>query len=94
MSPCVKSAILSLTFLAGVASIAYAQSENVAALPPASSVATPGAPSFAPPTAVLGPDPGAAWNAPSSETRSVTRPVQSSRYLEPVRNPDHGGDSD
>jgi hypothetical protein len=95
MSAFARSAILSLILLSGVASIAYAQSENVAALPPEAPVAIPAAPALlASQTAVLGPDPGGLWNPPNSETRPVTRPVQSSRYVEPPRVPDHGGDSD
>jgi hypothetical protein len=95
MSAFARSAILSLTLLSGVASIAYAQSENLAALPPEAAVAIPAAPALnATPIAVLGPAPGGLWNPPNSETRSVARPVQSSRYVEPVRTPDQGGDSD
>ena len=76
MSPLVKSTILSLGLLAGAAASAYAQSENIAKLPPAAAVTPPPA-AAAPSTVFLGPDPGTAWPAGQSNTGTFqTSPQQ------------------
>ena len=81
MSPLVKSAVLSLGLLAGVAASAYAQSENIAALPPdANATAAPQGAVVAPSAKYVGPDPGATWSA----AEKSTGPVQpSAKYVGP-----------
>ena len=90
MSHLTRSAMLSLALLSSIASTAYAQSENLAALPPAPTVAAPApvtAP-FAPAAAQLGPEPGGLW------TPSRSQPTIQTSVMTPVRISDHGGDTD
>jgi hypothetical protein len=72
MSPLVKSAVLSLGLLAGVSVSAFAQSENIAALPP-NAPATPAPQSVivAPSPRYVGPDPGITWSAKEKNTGPV-----------------------
>jgi hypothetical protein len=65
MSSLVKSAILSLSLLAGGAVAAHAQSDNIAALPPGAAV-TAHAP-IGPSVPYPGPNPGKSWNAAGSQ---------------------------
>lgn len=72
MSSIAKAAVLSLTLVAGFAAVAYAQSSNIASLPPdtappATTVISPVAPSAAYP----GPDPGRGWYAQEQQTQAV-----------------------
>ena len=72
MSPLAKSTILSLSLLAGAAASAYAQSENIAKLPPSAAVTPPPAAAVvAPSTVFLGPDPGTSWPASQVNTGAV-----------------------
>ena len=72
MSPLAKSTILSLSLLAGAAASAYAQSENIAKLPPSAAVTPPpAAAAVAPSTVFLGPDPGTAWPASQNNIGAV-----------------------
>jgi hypothetical protein len=88
----VRSAMLSLAVLSGVTSIAYAQRENLAALPPAPPVVAIPAPApVAPATAVLGPDPGGLWSPPASQALPGQAAVQANA---PVRITNPGGDTD
>src|SRR6478609_1768394 len=59
----VKSTILGIGLLTGVAFSAYAQTDNVAALPPGAQVPTPPAAAIAPSQGYIGPKPGeqGAW---------------------------------
>jgi uncharacterized cupredoxin-like copper-binding protein len=76
MSPSVKSAILSVALMAGAAASAYAQSDNVAALPRQTAVTpAPAVVSVAQPTVFLGPDPGANWTA-NAGTPAQVEPSQ------------------
>jgi hypothetical protein len=70
MSPLAKSTILSLSPLAGAAASAYAQSENIAKLPPSAAVTPPPA-AAGPSTVFLGPDPGTSWPASHVNTGAV-----------------------
>jgi hypothetical protein len=81
MSPLVKSAVLSLSLLAGAAVSAYAQSENIAALPPdAPATPAPQGIVIAPSPRYVGPDPGVTWSAAEKNTG----PVQPSpKYVGP-----------
>jgi hypothetical protein len=67
VKPYVKSALLSLTLLAGTAVAAHAQSGNVAALPPNPAPAT--APSYG---TYPGPNPGSSWSGVGQQTQAVT----------------------
>ena len=76
MTPSVKSAILGLVLMAGTAASAYAQSDNVAALPRQMAVTpAPAVVSVIQPTAFLGPDPGANWTA-NAGTPAQVEPSQ------------------
>ena len=73
MSTLVKSTVLSLSLLAGVTAAAYAQSNNVAALPPGA--AAPAAPAPVGPAAALpGPNPGAGWYGATPSTQATVTP--------------------
>ena len=54
----VKSTILGIGLLTGVAFSAYAQTDNVAALPPGAQAPTPPAAAIAPSQGYIGPKPG------------------------------------
>ena len=84
MSTLVKSTVLSLGLLAGVAVAAHAQSSNVAALPPGAV-----APQAAPvgPSPLPGPNPGAGWYG---GTVSQQQPVVPSANAMPGPNPGLG----
>lgn len=81
MSPLVKSAVLGFALLAGTAVSAYAQSDNIAALPPdAPATPAPQAIVVAPSPKYVGPEPGITWSAPEKNTG----PVQPSpKYVGP-----------
>ena len=81
MSSLVKSTVLSLGLLAGAAASAYAQSENIAALPPdAAATPAPQGAVVAPSPRYVGPDPGITWSAAEKNTG----PVQPSpKYVGP-----------
>src|SRR5215207_1281426 len=67
----VRTSILSLALVTGVAFAAHAQSGSVAALPPGAAPAP--APAVVAPSARLqGPNPGAAWSTQEASTRPVT----------------------
>jgi hypothetical protein len=81
MSPLVKSAVLSLGLLAGVSVSAFAQSENIAALPPnAPATPAPQGVIVAPSSEYVGPAPGITWSANEKNTGPV-RP--SEKYVGP-----------
>ncbi len=81
MSPLFKSAMLSLGLLAGAGVSAYAQSDNIAALPPdAAGTPAPQGVLVAPSPQYVGPEPGITWSA----TEKNTGPVQPSpQYVGP-----------
>ncbi len=85
----VKSAVLSLSLLAGAAVSAYAQSENIAALPPNAAVApSPQGAVVAPSPQYVGPAPGITWSAAEKNTASVQ---PSPRYVGPSLTIESGG---
>ena len=67
----VKSTVIGIGLLTGVAFAAHAQSDNVAAVPPG--VPAPAAPStaVAPSPAYVGPAPGITWSAQEKQTQPV-----------------------
>src|SRR6478672_7772812 len=70
----IKTTVLSLTLLAGVAAVAHAQSNN-AALPPgaaAAPVVAPVGPAASP--QYVGPSPGQGWYAKEQETAARMQP--------------------
>src|SRR5579884_1796694 len=74
MSALVKSTVLSLGLLAGVAVAAHAQSGSIAALPPgAAAPAAPTAP-VGPTTAYPGPNPGAGWYGGTVQPQQAVAP--------------------
>ena len=74
MSSLVKTAILSVSLLAGVASVAHAQS-NVAALPPGAGPAPMVAPvGPAPSPQYVGPGPGQGWYPKEQQTEAAYQP--------------------
>lgn len=83
MSSLVKSAIVSVSLLAGAMATAHAQSESIAVLPPNAPTATP-APqrsAVAPSPKYIGPAPGITWTAEERQTQ----PVQPSpQYVGPA----------
>jgi hypothetical protein len=81
MSPLLKSTVLGVGLLAGAAASAYAQSENIAALPPdAAADASPQSVAVAPSPKYVGPDPGITWSA----VETNNGPVQPSpQYVGP-----------
>lgn len=93
MSTFIKSALLGLSLAAGAALSAYAQTDNVAALPPTGGVSAPAAvgPSVAYPVAAapkyVGPNPGKAWGTPEKQTLAVQ---PSPTYLGPPLSGDRG----
>ena len=67
----VRTSILSLALVTGVAFAAHAQSGYVAALPPGAAPAP--APAVVAPSARMeGPNPGSAWSTQEAQTRPVT----------------------
>ena len=68
----VKSTILGMGLLAGIAFSAYAQTDNVAALPPGAQAPTPPAAVVAPSAGYVGPAPGTTWTAQEKQTGPVT----------------------
>ena len=67
----VKSTILGMGLLTGVTFGAYAQRDNVAALPPGAQAPTPPAAAVAPSQGYVGPKPGESWSAQERQTQSV-----------------------
>lgn len=81
MRSLVKTTILSVSLLAGVAAVAHAQS-NVAALPPGAAPAPVVAPvGPAPSPQYVGPSPGQGWYAKEQETEARMQP--SPQYVGP-----------
>jgi hypothetical protein len=66
-----RSTILGAGLLAGVAISAYAQTDNVAALPPGAQAPTPPAAAVAPSADVGGPKPGELWSSQEKQTQPV-----------------------
>lgn len=71
MQKVVKSTILGAGLLAGVAFSAFAQTDNVAALPPGTQAPTPPAAAVAPSAKYIGPAPGETWGAQERQTQQV-----------------------
>ena len=70
----IKTTVLSLSLIAGVAAVAHAQS-NVAALPPGAAPAPAVAPVGPAPSAdYVGPKPGSGWYAKEQETAARVQP--------------------
>jgi hypothetical protein len=101
MSTIAKSAALGLCLVIGAAGAAYAQSENIAALPPDAAAKAPAAPvgptgtaDVVRPTGVspqyVGPDPGRGFYPAEKQTRAIT---PSPAYIGPSPNSDQGGDN-
>jgi hypothetical protein len=67
----VKSTILGMGLVAGVAFGAYAQTDNVASLPPGAQAPTPPASVVAPSAKYIGPAPGETWGAQERQTQQV-----------------------
>jgi hypothetical protein len=83
MQTVVKSTIVGMGLLAGVAFSAYAQTDSVAALPPGAQAPTPPAAVVAPATEYVGPKPGQTWTAQEKQTRPV---APSPEYVGPRPN--------
>lgn len=81
MQKVVKSTILGVGLLAGVAFGAYAQTDSVAALPPGAQAPKPPAAIVAPSANYVGPAPGQTWTAQEKQTQSV-RPSEA--YVGPA----------
>lgn len=81
MQKVVKSTILGAGLLVGVAFGAYAQTDNVAALPPGAQAPTPPAAIVAPSAKYIGPAPGETWSAQERQTQQV-RPSEA--YIGPA----------
>lgn len=82
MRSLVKTTILSVSLLAGVAAVAHAQS-NVAALPPGAAPAPAVAPvGPAPSPQYVGPAPGQGWYAKEQQTGAGVQP--SPQYVGPA----------
>ena len=71
----VKSTIVGVGLLTGVAFSAYAQTDNVAALPPGAQAPTPPAAAIAPSQGYIGPKPGETWSTRETQTQ-VVRPSE------------------
>src|SRR3954462_16045145 len=71
MRNAVKSTILGMGLIAGVAFSAFAQTDNVAALPPGAQAPTPPAAAVAPSGKYVGPGPGGAGGAKEKQTQQV-----------------------
>ena len=67
----VKSTILGMGLLTGVAFGAYAQTDSVAALPPGAQAPTPPAAAVVPSAGYVGPKPGELWSSPEKQTAPV-----------------------
>src|SRR5215213_4630761 len=67
----IKPTILGVGLLAGVAFGAYAQTDNVAALPPGAQAPMPPAAAVAPSQGYIGPKPGDLWSAQEKQTQPV-----------------------
>jgi hypothetical protein len=82
MQRVVRSTIICMGLLAGVAFGAYAQTDNVAALPPGAQAPTPPAAVVAPSGKYVGPALGETWSAQERQTQPV-RP-SSEAYVGPA----------
>ncbi len=83
MSTLAKSAVLSLSLLAGAAFAAHAQSGSVAALPPGSAAAPPAATAPVGPSAAYpGPNPGSGYYGGTVTTQAPVTP--SPQYVGPA----------
>jgi hypothetical protein len=71
MQNVVKSTLLGMGLLASVAVGAYAQTDNVAALPPGAQAPKAPAAAVAPSAESIGPKAGELWSAQEKQTRSV-----------------------
>src|SRR3954462_12232175 len=71
MRNAVKSTILGMGLIAGVAFSAFAQTDNVAALPPGAQAPTPPAAAVAPSANYVGPKPGELWSAQEKQTQQI-----------------------
>ena len=69
----VKSTLLGLGLLAGVASGAYAQTDNIAAVPPGAQAPSPPAAAVAPAPSYVGPKPGDMWSTREQQTGPVVK---------------------
>jgi hypothetical protein len=67
----VKSTIVGMGLIAGVAFSAFAQTDNVAALPPGAQAPTPPAAVVAPSANYVGPAPGQTWTTQEKQTQPV-----------------------
>jgi len=77
----IRSTILGVGLLTGVAFAAHAQTNNVAALPPGAPAATPPAAAVAVSPKYVGPAPGGLWSTKEAQTQ----PVQPSpKYVGPA----------
>jgi hypothetical protein len=75
MTTLVRTTVLSLSLLAGIAATAYAQSNNVAALPPGAAAAPAVAPvGPAPSPQYVGPSPGSGWYGKEQESAARYQP--------------------
>ena len=81
MSTFAKSAVLSLSLLAGAAFAAHAQSGNVASLPPGSAAPHAAAAPLGPMNPYPGPNPGTGVNAGMGQTQAAVTP--SPAYIGP-----------
>src|SRR4051794_31537391 len=81
MQKVVKSTILGAGLAVGVAFGAYAQTDNVAALPPGAQAPTSPAAVVAPSAKYIGPAPGETWGAQERQTQQV-RPSEA--YVGPA----------
>ena len=81
MSIFAKSALLSITLLAGVAVAAHAQSGSVAALPPGSVATTPATAPIGPSVTYPGPNPGSGYYGATVTQQAPVAP--SPQYVGP-----------
>src|SRR5260370_26852616 len=88
MSILAKSALLSITMLAGVAVAAHAQSGSVAALPPGTVATTPATAPIGPSMAFPGPNPGSGYYGGRVTQQAPLAP--SPQYVGPPPGPGSG----
>jgi hypothetical protein len=77
----ITSTVVGMGLLAGLASGVYAQTDNIAAVPPGAQAPTPPAAVVAPSQKYVGPAPGQTWTAQEKQTQPVT---ESPKYVGPA----------
>jgi hypothetical protein len=83
MQTVIKSTILGMGLVAGIAVGAYAQTDNVASLPPGAQAPTPPAAVVAPSSNSVGPAAGGLWSTQEKQTQQVQPSVEAYRGPSP-----------